>query len=177
MDAEKYIKLFGKAGGLKKVARAGWLRKGIELPESVADHSFRMAFMAMVLAEPLGLDALKLIEMCLAHDLAEAVTGDITPFDGVGPDAKRLLEAAAMAGLMAGVPGGEALMEIWREYEEGKTPEAAAARRLDKLEMALQAVEYKKEFPEKDLDEFLSNLEEKCGIELIDGMAEHLKNE
>ncbi|MFC1474870.1 HD domain-containing protein [bacterium] len=177
MDAEKYIELFRKAGELKKVARAGWMRRGVELPESVADHSFRTAFIAMMLAERLDLDVLKLVKMCLVHDLAESVTGDITPFDGVGPGEKRKLEEAAVTELMKDIPGGGEVLELWREYEAGETPEAAAARRIDKIEMALQAREYQEEFPEKDLAEFLSGMKEKSGIALLDEIAELLKKQ
>jgi 5'-deoxynucleotidase YfbR-like HD superfamily hydrolase len=34
----------------------------------------------------------RLIKICLVHDLAEAVVGDITPFDGVSKEDKRVLE-------------------------------------------------------------------------------------
>lgn len=34
----------------------------------------------------------RLMKVCMVHDLAEAVVGDITPYDGVSKEEKRALE-------------------------------------------------------------------------------------
>ena len=61
-----FIAIVGKS---KKLRRAGWVREKINNPESVAEHSFRVSILAMVLSDPLGLDKEKLIKMALLHDL------------------------------------------------------------------------------------------------------------
>jgi putative hydrolase of HD superfamily len=67
---------------LKTVPRQGWINKlGIKDPESVADHCYSMAVMAMVFSDLKKLDTEKIIKMTLLHDLAEAITGDLTPDD------------------------------------------------------------------------------------------------
>ncbi len=47
-----------------------------------------MALMAMVLGDRQDLDTLKLVKMCLIHDLSEVIAGDITPHDGITPEEK-----------------------------------------------------------------------------------------
>ncbi|CAK0899040.1 unnamed protein product [Prorocentrum cordatum] len=81
-----------EALGLKDVARAGWLRRGVEAPESVAAHSWGVAFLASQLC-PASLDRGRVLEMSIVHDLAEVRVGDITPRDGVPPAEKHRLEA------------------------------------------------------------------------------------
>lgn len=49
-----------------------------------------------------------------------------------------------IVGCLGGHPSGTLIMELFREYEEGKTPESRHVHELDKVEMALQALEYEK---------------------------------
>ena len=61
-----------------------------ERAESVADHSWRTALMAMLLSgeeEYRDLDMDRVIRMCLIHDLGEAFTGDIPAFVKTDADA------------------------------------------------------------------------------------------
>jgi putative hydrolase of HD superfamily len=141
------------AGHLKGLERAGWVRVGVPNPEHVADHAYRVAMLALLLAPRLGLDVGKSVQLALLHDLAEARVGDLTPADGVSPAAKRAREQAAFAAIVEGLPEGPALAGLFREYEGEATPEARAVRQLDKLEMALQALEYERETG-LDLDQF-----------------------
>ena len=57
--------------------------------ESVADHSWRIALMAMLLTgeeEFKSMDMNKVIRMCLIHDLGETFTGDIPAFQKTAAD-------------------------------------------------------------------------------------------
>jgi putative hydrolase of HD superfamily len=137
------LRFFHLAGRLKETPRAGWALRGIADPESVAEHSHRMALLALVLApraEP-PLDAARCVAMALVHDLAEALVGDITPFDGVEAEEKRRREEEAMRTLAALAGDGEPLA-LWREYAAAGTPEARFVKELDRLETVLQASEY-----------------------------------
>ncbi len=142
-------------GGLKALSRAGWVRRGIPQPESVAAHCFRTAILALALGPELGVDLYHLLKMLLVHDLGESdpSVGDITPFDGIAPDEKHRREAAAMQSLCSGLPNGEEILALWREYEAGQSREAKIAKELDCLEMALQSSEYEAKLGLK-LDEF-----------------------
>ncbi len=165
-DAE-LLKLFHNIGKLKTTVRAGWLRCGVPDPESVAEHAFRAAFMAMIYGEILKLDTCKLLKMALLHDLAEAKIGDITPHDGLTIEEKRSLEEAAVKELLNKIPNGAEYIALWLEYDQQKSTEAKVLKNLDKLEMALQACEYQQTFPEKDLSEFLKDVEKQLNIDKV----------
>jgi putative hydrolase of HD superfamily len=125
----------GEALGLKAVARAGWVRRGLTDVESVAAHSWGVAWLALALAPP-HLDRARLLTYAILHDLAEVRVGDITPADAVPPAEKRAREAAACAQLLAPWP---ALLAAWTDYEAQADDEARFVRQLDRLDMALQA--------------------------------------
>jgi putative hydrolase of HD superfamily len=123
---------------LKEVRRAGWQRVGIPNAESVADHSYGVALLALVGCPP-GLDRDKLVAMALLHDLAEAHVGDITPHDGVSRQEKHRRERTAIHHILGGAPE---LLALWEEAEECVSPEARYLKRLDRAEMAVQARRY-----------------------------------
>jgi putative hydrolase of HD superfamily len=134
----------------QRTLRAGWVRRGVPAPESVAAHSWRMALIAMLAPQGAGaVDRDRLVRMALVHDLAEAIVGDITPADGVPRDEKHRREAAALAQLEAtlGAEGSPAVAELralWDEYEAGASPEAAVMHDIDKIDMVVQALEYER---------------------------------
>ena len=67
---------------LKALPRAGWVRAGVRHPESVAAHSWGVAWLVLVLCPP-ALDRGRALAIAVAHDLPEVTVGDITPHDGV----------------------------------------------------------------------------------------------
>lgn len=138
---DRLLRFLHLAGRLKTTARAGWGLRGIAAPESVAEHSHRVALLALVLASREPLDVARCVAMAVVHDLAEALVGDITPYDGVGADEKRSREETAMRELAA-LAGDGGLLDLWREYDAAATPEARFVKELDKLETVLQAAEY-----------------------------------
>lgn len=77
---------------LKLQKRTGWVREGVHMPESIADHMYRMSIMALLSEEDEQLDVSKCVQLAVVHDLAEASVGDITPFDGVSKLEKEKLE-------------------------------------------------------------------------------------
>jgi 5'-deoxynucleotidase YfbR-like HD superfamily hydrolase len=156
---------------LKQVVRAGWTRHDIPTGrvESVADHSFGVALLSLVLCPP-ELDRTKVLELAILHDLAEVEVGDITPHDGVSATEKHQREATAAAKLMAGLPESEALIERFGEALRGSSPEARWVKAVDKLEMSLQSLNYEDDF-ELDLSEFRESSWEaldKLGLEIPD---------
>lgn len=126
---------------LKALPRAGWLRVGVEHPESVAAHAWGIALLALALCPP-ALDRGRVLAIATLHDLAEATVGDITPHDGVDPAEKRRREVAAIRRLLAPLPDAAGLEALWWDYEDGRTAEGRFVKALDKLDMALQAAIY-----------------------------------
>lgn len=127
-----------EALGLKAVDRAGWLRVGVERPESVAAHSWGIAWLALALC-PAHLDLRRVLALAVLHDLPEVRVGDLTPHDGVDKTEKRRREREAAEALFAGRAD---LLELWLEYEDNTSPEARFVHALDKLDMGLQAEIY-----------------------------------
>ena len=133
--------------GLKNVLRAGWVRAGIESPESVAAHSWGMSMLALKLA-PKELDLARVLSLCIVHDIPEVRVGDLTPHDDTSTKAEDELKAMTeMAPEWVG---------LFEEYEQGKTPEAKFVKQLDKLDMALQAEIYQSKF-DIPLSEFIES--------------------
>ena len=129
---------------LKQVVRAGWTRFPIENPESVAAHSWGMALTALLTCPP-ELDREKVITLALIHDLAEVIVGDITPFDGVSKEDKRVQEEQALAEMLCNHPRSDELQSMWQEVEDRTTPEGQFVSDLDKLDMGLQAEIYEQD--------------------------------
>ena len=152
-DTADLLEFMHTCGNLKKETRKGWLRYNIPEPESVADHSWRMAVICMALDSTNELDINKMIKMALIHDLAEALTGDITPGDGIPREKKLEMEREAVEKILTGVDDSGELRGLWEEYNTGESREARAVVAVDKLEMALQAVEYTRSGTE-GLEEF-----------------------
>ena len=145
-DVLPIIDAYFKLNQLKQLYRQGWLRRGIpsERCESVAEHAFGVALLAMLLVtdSPSGLNPLKVLRMALLHDLGEIYAGDLIPSDGVSAEEKHRREEQSIVQALAGLPDAEAHVALWREYERGRSAEARFVRQVDRLEMALQAGVY-----------------------------------
>ena len=130
---------------LKATPRSGYTSAG--RPESVAEHTWRLCLMALVLAPEFPeVDFAKLVKICIVHDLGEAIGGDVpapeqtrrlaadpgaSKADQERQDLLTLLEPLP-ATLRAEITG------LWDEYEAAASPEARVAKALDKLETILQ---------------------------------------
>ena len=107
--------------------------------ESVAEHSWRIALMAMLLTpEFQEADMNKVIKMCLIHDLGEAFTGDIPTFDKNRDH--EAVEKAAYDRWVQSLPAGtrEEFTALLAEMEALRTQESMIYKALDKLEAVIQ---------------------------------------
>jgi len=126
---------------LKTEMRHSWLSDGRQ--ESVAEHSWLMAFAAVLIAPHLQhpVDLGHTLKLIAVHDIAEVITGDIPYFEtSARKDNKLADETDAMDRIRSMLPeeSGTLLLALWQEYEDGETPEAKFARALDKLEVQHQ---------------------------------------
>ncbi|TYC63669.1 HD domain-containing protein [Rhodobacterales bacterium] len=124
---------------LKDTLRSGATRRG--RPESTAEHSWRLALMVLVFERELaGIDVLKLLKLCIVHDLGEAISGDVPAPLQTADDNRVARERQDFETLCAPLPPDVArhLMDLWGEYSAAETPEARMAKGLDKLETMLQ---------------------------------------
>ncbi|MHB1454597.1 MAG: HD domain-containing protein [Saccharofermentanales bacterium] len=118
---------------LKCNTRHSWTSTGRH--ESVAEHSWRLAVMALLLEEEFpGVDISKVLRMCLIHDFGEALTGDIPAFLKTSRDEEN--EEAAIAELLSFLPSAaeKDFTTLFDEMAKLETPEAKLYKALDKME-------------------------------------------
>ena len=144
-DLTGILAFLRSAERLKSTTRTGYTSAGEQ--ESVAEHTWRLCLMALVLAPEFpDVDFAKLVKICIIHDLGEAINGDVP-----APEQARRAAAGELAGkaeqerrdlmqLLAPLPAriaGE-IAALWDEYEAAQSPEAKLAKALDKLETIMQ---------------------------------------
>jgi putative hydrolases of HD superfamily len=179
-----FIDFFNTIEKLKRVKRAGWAREGVPDSESVADHSFGTALLCYMLADDLKVNKDKLVRMALVHDLAEEEAGDIVSRRGTKTvyslNNKFRAEKKVMTKLFSNIKNGAEYVNLWLEFEEGKTREAIILKQIDKLEMVFQALDYEKDIDASKLDEFWDDarttLKEPFLIKIFDELEKRRKN-
>ncbi len=148
------------SANLKSISRQGWIDKlSIKNPESVADHSYSMAIMAMIISDLENYDSEKILKMTLLHDLAESKIGDITP-EQMTPENKMKIENDAFNEIIEQLPETvkSQYLKIWKEYQNNNSKESLFVHQIDKLEMALQAKIYQKDGKTiEDIEPFLES--------------------
>ncbi len=110
--------------------------------ENSAEHSWHVGVMAMLLTEYVeheNVDLLKVIKMIMIHDLVEIDAGDTFAYDEKGYEDKEERETKAAERIFNLLPSDQAeeIWQLWREFEEGSTPEALYAASLDRLQPLL----------------------------------------
>lgn len=147
--AAPIIRAYFELNHLKRLYRQGWLKRAISPAhcESVAEHTFGVAMLALFLADSHfpTLDPLKLVCMALLHDLGEIYAGDMTPADKVSAPEKHRLEAESIQRVLGKLPHAQTYLALWDEFEQGQSAEAQVIKQLDRLEMALQAAVYEQQ--------------------------------
>lgn len=137
MTGREFLEILHVAERLKDAGRHCATSQGRR--ESVAEHSWRIALMAMLLREEFpALDMDRVVDMCLIHDLGECFTGDIPTF--VKTDADRKTEEELLADWVKGLPPALSarLGDLYREMDAQQTQEAKLYKALDKLEALIQ---------------------------------------
>jgi putative hydrolases of HD superfamily len=139
--AQQVLEFVRLSERLKCELRHSWLSSGRR--ESVAEHSWQMALMAMLVSSRLAcpIDVCRVLKIILVHDLVEAEVGDV-PFTEVSrrKELKTPHERAAIShirSLLDPVLGNE-IYSLWMEYEEAISNEAKLAKALDNLEVQIQ---------------------------------------
>lgn len=138
------LQFIGKAEQLKKEMRHSWLSNNRQ--ESVAEHTWRMALMAILLKDQLQVEVSleKVLKMIIIHDLVEIEAGDVSALDvlrnpGIKEE-KVAKELKAIENIKQELSGkvGQEIYDLWHEFEAKATSEAKFANALDKLEVQIQ---------------------------------------
>ncbi|WP_350279131.1 HD domain-containing protein [Kribbella sp. HUAS MG21] len=129
-------------GVLKRLRRAGWWHAGVRDPESVAEHSLRVAQFAALIASEEGGDPARAAYLGMWHDSQETRIGDIPhtarPYVDVASNERITEDQVAVLPEAA----AKSIREAVSEYEAAETIEARCAKDADRLECLMQAVEY-----------------------------------
>ena len=167
---------------LKDERRTGWQLRGVDDPESVAAHSWGVAYLVVAFGDRFrdelpGVDLDRALRLAVVHDAAEALTGDVATradetADPIDCEAKAAAEREAMATLADPLP--VRIADAFATYEARETPEAVLVKECDLLDTCVQAVVYEREdrydpatgdptaFTEYDaLDEFFATTEQR----------------
>ena len=146
------LDFFYTTANLKKIPRQGWIDKlSIINPESVTDHTFSMAMMGMIFSDLENYNTEKILKIILLHDLAESITGDMTP-EQISKEEKTGLENNVIKKILNDLPPvlQTQYRILWEEYQSNNSKEAKIVHQLDKLEMVLQAKIYSNEGNSKE---------------------------
>ncbi|GGZ10495.1 HD domain-containing protein [Streptomyces poonensis] len=174
-DLDAVARFLYEAGTLKHTSRSGWWMAGVRDPESVAEHSWRTALIATIIAKLEGADPSRAAFLAVWHDSQETRTGDVNYLGK-----KYSTEAdpqAVTADQVAGMPEvlASAVRDLVAEYEAKESAEAICARDADKLECLIQGVEYKAqgyENAQRWIDNSRGRLVTKTANELADAVLE-----
>ena len=169
------IEFYFELNHLKQLFRQGWLLRKIpeNKCESVADHLFGSAILALVIADGYyeSLDMTKLLKMVLIHELGEIYIGDVTPKDFIPKKLKFEWEHKAIIEIFSKIPKGKEYISLWKEYEEGQSRESQFIKQIDRLEAAFQATVYRLQYKNKQVEEFIpwtkSRIKDKIPLNLL----------
>ncbi len=146
---EELIEFWKLALKLKEEPRRGWIQRlKLSSVESVADHSYAVALLALYEASRRGYDVGKTLKLALVHDLEEAITGDMTPLDKRGKSSFDRIQRKRLAieTILGRMPTRtrKQFRSLWADLLDVKSREARLVKDLDRMEMALQAAEYER---------------------------------
>jgi len=163
------IKFLLKAGSLKSIKRSGWVREKMPNPETVAEHSWRVAVLALILGKELKLNTDQLVKMALVHDLEEVETNDPVTQRGkkqVSVHCQKS-EEEIIKKMLSQVPDQNKIFSLWEAHipENGpqRTKYSDLLYQIGKVATCWQAFEYELDGANpKRLDEFWENAYTHC---------------
>lgn len=127
-----------EVGILSKTPRSGFHLLGSG-NQSVAEHTNRVVFIGYTLGSlEKDVDMLKVLKMCLFHDLLESRISDLNYVHQRYVDVK---EEKALEDLAKTLPFGKDIKDIINEYEARQTKEAIIAKDADNIEWILSLKE------------------------------------
>jgi len=138
---KKQIEFICETDKLKNIFRQSKIHDGSRR-ENDAEHSWHLALMAFILSEyskEPDIDLLKVMKMCIIHDIIEIDAGDTFCYDPQANLDKKEREEKAADRLFSILPEDQAkeLRSLWEEFDAMQTPEARFAAALDRVQPVL----------------------------------------
>lgn len=147
MDQPDLSALIPRLLSLKLLPRTGWLQRGVRDVESIAEHSYSVAVLCLLIGDQIeGIDRGRLLAIALLHDLAESLLGDLPASATrlLGKEAKRRAERDGLESLIGHLPRAAEYLALWDEYTNGTSREARLVKAIDRLELMAQALAYER---------------------------------
>lgn len=173
LDPDRIIDVLTSADPLADLPRTGWLLRGVSAPvESLADHSWGVAMVAMFLVDMIRadgetIDGERVLRMAILHDIAEARTGDV-PMPNKTPEMSEALHRLEETIVEDMLPPDQ--VATWREAEAGQSLEARVVKAADKIQMMIKLTIYERRRG-ADLGEFWDNPKNERHMELPQAKA------
>ncbi len=119
--------------------------------EDIKDHILDLTLIARILKKylPDNIDYDKINDYILCHDLPEAITGDITKFEGVSSEEIKRVTALAIDYLSEQFKDVMDLRNILTNYEEKTDLESKIVNMIDKVHSSTTFIKYQSE---QDID-------------------------
>jgi 5'-deoxynucleotidase YfbR-like HD superfamily hydrolase len=184
---EEITRVLLNVGKLKSLKRTGWVRENIPDPESVAEHTFRVCFLVLLLSKKLKLDENRLLKMALVHDLEEVITGDpVTQRfrKDIGEhDEER--EKNIIRKILGELDNSDEIYRYWEEHlqenKPGASRNASILYQVGKIATVWQALEYELNGQNpKVMEEWWENARHHINapflVQLLNNMEELRKN-
>ncbi|MEF3274224.1 MAG: HD domain-containing protein [Chloroflexus sp.] len=156
MDQPELSDILPRLLSLKLLPRTGWLQRGVRDVESIAEHSYGVAVLCLLIGDLIAdIDRSRLLAIALLHDLAESLMGDLPASATrlIGQETKRQAERAGLVSLIGHLPRASEYLALWDEYSSGSSREARLVKAIDRLELMAQALAYERAGA-RGLDEF-----------------------
>jgi putative hydrolase of HD superfamily len=141
-DLDRQLAFLSELEKLKLVERKNGVLGGARR-ENSAEHSWHAAIMALLLSgsleRPEGIDLSRAVRMLLVHDIVEIDAGDSFFTDGVAREAVERAEESGARRIFGLLPEAqrEELYGLWKEFDAGRSPDAAYAKAIDRLQPLL----------------------------------------
>ncbi len=136
---DRSIEFLYEVGALRHLKRTWSQFLGVDTA-NVAEHSFRVAWIALLLAAHEGVgDSGKIVKMALVHDLGESRTGDVNQVQSIYVQAD---DDAAMRDIFAETPLAGEMLALWDEYEQRESIESRIVKDADNLDCEFELGEH-----------------------------------
>lgn len=172
-----FYKYVCKLGSVKRFAV-----DNLKYPYSVAEHSYRVAMLSMLIVDDYNLknhskiNPEEVLRKALIHDLEEVKMGDIpSPAKNVNKKVKKYLREIGYSlmeeEILEGLPESIKLryLSLWNEDKDGQTGEIIElADKLEGLYQSIKEINASNDELEESLVSHISYFESDNGIELMD---------
>lgn len=161
VNIEEFIQLSLLEDRLKKIRRTGWLKARIYHSESVAEHLHHSSLAALYLRNLLEVDIdwERVLILCIVHDLAEAITGDIPHPEKTDADREREYEH------LKNILEALGISDIADEVENSNSIEHKIYKYSELLATYAQGIIYlKRGYGDRYLHEIIENMLERLKV-------------